>query len=58
MYRNNYKSEVDEFKKLVEETGITIYDFMDLYCEFSELEPEVKQTVINIYYKRIHPKDN
>lgn len=56
MKQNPYKPETEAFKKLVEERGISIYDFIDLYVEYCDLDPEVRSAVMSAYVRRITPK--
>lgn len=51
-------SEAESFEILLKEIGITMYDFMDLYSEFSDLSSETRMQIIEEYHKTITGQNN
>lgn len=49
---------MESFEILLNEIGITMYDFMDLYSEFSDLSPETRMQIIDDYHQMITGQKN
>lgn len=49
MMKNEYKAEIEDFKKILKEYNISLRDYVEIYHEWAELQPNVKATILSLY---------